>query len=146
MRTKQEFRAIRERVGMTQAGLARRMRINVRSVRFWEDPDSIRTPPDEAWDILDNALNIQKSVLKFALGKVDEALKLKAGSDENFTVALPFWLNEEQYRKQSTDSSFGIIGDWHMANANNIALANILFSMGIDVVWTENNPARPEVN
>ena len=55
-RTKSEFRALRERVGLTRDTLAELLGVTVRSVRYWESLDSLRYPPEDAWHVLDDAL------------------------------------------------------------------------------------------
>jgi transcriptional regulator with XRE-family HTH domain len=141
MRSKSEFKATRERVGITQAALASIMGVSQRSVRYWEHPISQRQPPEEAWRILDDALDRQRQVVSFALQKVDEAEET-AGTKPN-AVRLPYWLTEGDYVQWSTDSELGIIGDWRMANANNQVLAIILEERGVNVEWVDGNPARP---
>ncbi len=140
-RTKNEFRAIRERVGITQAYMAHAMGVAQRSVRYWEDADSGRNPPQAAWNILDDALREQQRGIAFAMQKVDEIVA-EAGDSPN-EVQLPYWLCESDYLSNSTDAKLGVTGDWRMANANNLALSIRLEERGILVTWTNGNPARP---
>ena len=142
MRTKQEFRATRERVGMSQAYLARLMGVSTRSVRYWEDANSQRVPPDEAWEILGKALRRQREVISFAYSKVDEVADRIGHMPES--VQLPYWLSESEYNTLSTDAAYGLDGDWRMANANSIIFAAILEADGVEVEWVEGNPARPD--
>lgn len=142
MRPKQEFRAIRERVGITQALLARTMGVSQRSVRYWEDPTSPRNPPEHAWHILDDALREQQRGIAFALHKYD-AIVRDMDDVEPSVVELPYWLSEGDYLEHSTDAALGVAGDWRMANANNLALALRLEERGAIVHWVAGNPARP---
>ena len=142
MRTKSEFRAIRERVGITQAEMARMMGVSQRSVRYWEDANSMRNPPEEAWAILDDALREQQREIAFAMQKVDEIIETAGGDPE--VVTLPYWLSESEYLQWSTDAQLGTIGDWRMANANNLALSIRLEERGMTVRWVSGNPAMPE--
>lgn len=144
-RTKSEFRATRERVGMTQALLAREMGVSQRSVRYWEDPLSQRQPPEEAWDILNRALRMQQKVIAFGMLKLDQ-ITANADVAASVSVKLPYWLNESDYVQWSTDADNDIDGDWRMANANNLALALRLEERGITVKWVDGNPARPALN
>jgi hypothetical protein len=141
-RTKSEFRATRERVGITQTALARILGVEPRSVRRWENPNYTGSIPQDAWDVVDAALARQRDVLEFALGKVDE-IKKHYDQAPN-VVCLPYWLTEGDYVQWSTDADNGIEGDWHMANANNMALALRLEERGIDVEWVDGNPARQD--
>lgn len=139
-RNKETFRATRERVGITQATMARMMGVSQRSVRYWEDADSLRNPPEEAWSILDDALREQQRGIAFAMQKVDEVVE--AAGDEPATVSLPYWLSEADYMEHSTDARLGVAGDWRMANANNMALSIRLEERGISVEWVEGNPSE----
>ena len=141
MRTKSEFKAVRERVGITQAALASIMGVSQRSVRYWEHPISQRQPPEEAWRLLDDALDRQRQVVSFALQKVDKAEEITG--TKVYVVRLPYWLTEGDYVQWSTDSELGVIGNWRMANANNLVLAIRLEERGIEVEWVDGNPARP---
>ena len=143
MRNKNTFRAIRERVGITQATLARTMGVSQRSVRYWEDANSPRKAPEEAWSIIEDALRRQQHGIAFAMTKVDQLLEM-LDDDEPAIVSLPYWLSEDEYLRESTDASLGVASDWRMANANNMALAIRLEERGIEVRWVEGNPARPE--
>lgn len=141
-RPKTEFRAIRERVGITQAELARRLHVEARSVRRWENPANPWDIPQDAWDVLDAALKRQREVLDFALKKVDEIVGQHGKAPD--AIRLPYWLTEGDYVMWSTDADNGIDGDWHMANANNLALALRLEERGIAVEWVDGNPARQD--
>ncbi len=141
-RNKNTFRAIRERVGITQAALARTLGVAQRSVRYWEDADSGRNPPDAAWRILEDALREQQRGIAFALQKVESIVDERG--EEPMEVQLPYWLDEQSYLERSTDAALGVAGDWRMANANIMALAIRLEERGIIVTWTDGNPARPE--
>lgn len=141
-RTKQEFRATRERVGITHAAMARMMGVSQRSVRYWEDADSPRRPPAQAWEILDDALAAQRQVLAFGLAKVD-AITKEMGHEPD-AVRLPYWLGETDYLTHSTDAAHGVAGDWRMANANNLAMALILEQRYIEVEWVRGNPTMEE--
>lgn len=141
MRNKPEFRAIREMVGMTQAALADELGVEVRSVKRWESPTAAQQPPQDAWDVLDAALERQREVVGFALDKVHDVMDETGGAPQ--AVVLPYWANADEYAVASTDAAMGVAGDWRMANANERALAAILWSEGIDVAWSNGNPARP---
>lgn len=141
-RTKQEFRAIRERVGITHAAMARMMGVSQRSVRYWEDAEPVRKPPAQAWEILDDALAAQRQVLAFGMAKVD-AITKEMGHEPD-VVRLPYWLGETDYLTHSTDAAHGVAGDWRMANANNMAMALMLEQRGIKVEWASDNPAITE--
>ena len=133
MRTKAEFHATREMVGMTQAALAKRLGVEVRSVKRWESESAPQQPPQAAWDVLDAALNVQCEVIDYALGKVEQS-----GAT---SVRLPYWASADDYAERSTDAALGVALDadsWRMANANSRAIAAILMLDGIAVTWSRN--------
>lgn len=134
-RTKAEFRALREIVGLTQAALADELGVQVRSVKRWELPAAPQRPPQDAWDVLDEAVAAQRQVVSYALGKVDE-LAMEHG-DYPKEVSLPYWSSAEHYRQ---GHSVPDVGDWRMANANNRAVALALRERGIPVSWVDVSP------
>lgn len=142
-RSKAEFRAIREMIGLTQAALASELGVEVRSVKRWESPEAPQTPPEDAWGVLDAAKAHQDEIIAFALEKVAE-LEDKMGEPAR-KVSIPYWASAEDYRAHSTDAAAGVGGDWRMANANGRRLAAALMATGRLVEWQDGsaNPARP---
>lgn len=138
-RTKAEFRAIRETVGMTQAALAAELVVEVRSVKRWESPTAPQVPPQDAWDVLDAALSAQRRGIAAALGKVDEVAQEYGSYPES--VALPYWSSQDAYDEgHYVDDG----GDWRMANATSRLLAHALHERGIRVEWSD-GPTVPRM-
>lgn len=138
-RTKAEFRAIRETVGMTQGALARELGVEVRSVKRWESPTAPQVPPQDAWDVLDAALSAQRRGIATALGRVDEIAKERGAYPKS--VMLPYWTSQDAYDEgHYVDDG----GDWRMANATNRTLAERLHERGIRVEWTD-GPTVPRM-
>lgn len=131
-RTKAEFRALRETVGMTQGALAGEMGVQIRSVKRWENPDAPQEPPEEAWEVLDDAIEAQRRVVSYTLGKVDEIAEKRG--DYPKAVAMPYWACSADYKKFHTVPDGG---DWRMANANLRLISFALHEKGIKVVWTD---------
>lgn len=131
MRTKTEFRAIREICGITQAALAKELGVEVRSVKRWESDAALQQPPADAWAVLDDALAVQRQVVDYALAKIDET-----GAH---AVRLPYWASPEDFADRSTDAALGVNLDaesFRRANANTRALAAVLMAEGTPIVWT----------
>lgn len=131
MRSKTEFRAIREICGITQAALAKELGVEVRSVKRWESDAAPQQPPADAWAVLDDALAVQRQVVDFALAKIDET-----GAP---AVRLPYWASPEDFADRSTDAALGVNLDaesFRRANANTRALAAVLMAEGTPIVWT----------
>lgn len=139
-RTLAEFRAIRETVGMTQGMLAEKLGVNSRSVRRWESPDyDGYQPPQDAWDVLYDALDTQRRGIAAALGKIDEIVYERGAAPDS--VMLPYWTSQDAYDEgHYVDDG----GDWRMANATNRMLAERLHERGIRVEWAD-GPTVPRM-
>ena len=116
---------MRELVGHTQATLAKALGVEERSVRRWESPSAPQGAPDDAWDVLEEALEAQRRVVEFGLGKADEWPDAQE-------VSLVYWSSQRQY-----DEARGDGGDWRMANATARSLASVLLAEGRHVVWRD---------
>ena len=118
-RTKADFKALRELVGMSQQVLADALRVDKRSIQRWEADGNAWEPPRDAWNVLDAARERQRWV-------VDEALTI---ADENprIPVNLTYW------RAQGDFEQAGHAGDYQMANANARLIAHVLESEGREV-------------
>lgn len=118
MRTKAEFRALREMAGLSQADLADEMGIRVRAVKRWEAPDSgYDHIPDEAWEILENDIKDQRQKVGDMLRRMDEA------GEKSCTLTY-FRSQEEHDQCSEEDEWFGA------ANARSRLLAQILMLQG----------------
>lgn len=120
MRTREEFRALRELVGMTQAALAGILDVEVRSVKRWErhNDEGYYNPPQDAWDVLDAARAEQAE-------RVDAMVARIASGEEQ--PVLRYWLTDREYAR------LGRGGDWRMENADARLAADALERMGIEV-------------
>ena len=76
VRSKREFKFLREQVGYRQIDLAREMGVSERSVKRWEDIKSENYhAPEAAWEILDKAVDLQMLVVEDALSHIDESIE-----------------------------------------------------------------------
>lgn len=125
-RTKINFRALREMVGISQRTLADLLDVDVRSVKRWENPNATayRGAPNEAWELLLRILNKQE-------GDVDEFLEFAADSgsiagDIPRELAVPYYHDESDYE-------VGHPGNgrfWQVANATSRRIAYALRDEG----------------
>lgn len=141
MRTKAEFRALREMTGITQQHLADELGVQVRSVKRWESPDAPQQAPHDAWDVLDAAMEGQKEAIEQALSIVDGIMDELGEAPK--AIRLPYWASQEQYESQSTDSQWDVAGSWRMADANIRAVATVLMMDGFDIEWSDDQPIQP---
>ena len=56
--TPEEFRVIREGLGLTQAALSEKLEVNRRTIRRWEDPTSGYTAPEGVSDWMEVSLRV----------------------------------------------------------------------------------------
>lgn len=128
-RTKAAFKALRETVGLSQQNLADELGVVVRSVKRWESPaaEGYRAP-DDAWDVLERAREVQRQQVAYALEVVrGQAAALGQAPD---AVALTYYRDQAQYDACGRDK--GPVG---AANANARAVADALEREGHAVEW-----------
>ncbi len=115
MRTKAEFRATLNMLGMTLDILADELDVSSDEVWDWSHRDS--TPiPDEAWEVLDRYRDLQMRVVTYALGKIDEIAQERGSYPSE--VAIHHWGSQHAYNLNHDDED-----DYLMVNANNRLVA-----------------------
>lgn len=126
-RTKADFAALREAMGLTQANLADDLGVQARSVRRWEQPGQEGyEPPAEAWDMLDSYADLQRQMVDHARETV-----MRTGEEADHQpdrVVLTYWRSQEQYDELGRDE-----GWYGVANANARAVAAELGRHGFKV-------------
>lgn len=128
-KTKAEFRALSELVGINQQDIARIMSVEDRSVRRWISPSyPTYHAPQDAWDILEDALRLQQSGVESALEIVEEWHE-RAGKEPR-EVTLIYWQSEDDYRGHHSPADGG---SWRQANANSRATYAALTALGYSV-------------
>ena len=126
-RTKADFAALRETVGLTQANLADDLGVQVRSVRRWEQPGQEGyEPPADAWAALDFYANLQRQMVDHARETVMWTGE-EAGRQPD-EVVLTYYRSQEQYDELGRDE-----GWYGVANANARAVAAELVRHGLKV-------------
>lgn len=126
-RTKADFAALRESVGLTQANLADDLGVQARSVRRWEQPGQEGyEPPEDAWDMLDSYADLQRQMVDHARETV-----MRTGEEAGHQpdeVVLTYYRSQEQYDELGRDE-----GWYGVANANARAVAAELARYGFSV-------------
>ncbi len=128
-RTKADFAALRETVGLTQANLADDLGVNPRSVKRWEQPgmDGYE-PPEDAWEVLDAYAETQRRMVDHARETVISTGEEAGRQPEQ--VVLTYFRSQEQYDRLGRDE-----GWYGVANANARAVAAELRRYGFSVVF-----------
>lgn len=128
-RTKSNFRALREMVGMSQGHLAMVCGIDSRNVRRWEDPKEHGCQPrDFAWDVLEDARKAQLAAYDAAITAVEDVSDDAGHAPKS--VKLTYWPDAITYaHAHPTDDPAG----WQMANATARLAGHMLEEMGYEV-------------
>ena len=127
-RRKENFKPLRELVGMSQAHLAKELGIDPRSVRRWEDVHKKGyTPMAAAWNILEEKQKAQMAACDAAISMVERYEENGIVSD---TVTLTYWPNAIEYAGRHPEED---PANWQMANANTRLVAHQLMRMGYNV-------------
>lgn len=132
-RTKGEFRATREQLGLTHQRLADELGVKVLSVKRWESPRYPQTAPAAAWELLDSLMDAQDGAVEAALAQVRETAD-RLGSEPR-DVALPYWSSRadfaEHHYEEDADAS------WAEVNATSRRVAMMLRWLGYRVRWVD---------
>ncbi len=122
-RTKANLRALRDLVGYSQQDLAGALGVNPRSVKRWEDPAQPYWAPDAAWDVLEEALGVQRRMVDYAVSQV-ERVTGEAGRAPA-SVPVTYFRDQRMYDEHGRDG-----GDYQIANANARAIWRELDALG----------------
>lgn len=126
-RGKADFKAQRERLGLSQQDVADALDVNIKTVKNWENPKQPRYRiSDAAWEYLDRALDMQEQQVAYARSVVEK--RIAELGREPTAISITY------YRDQATYDRFGReAGPFGQANANARAIACELERMGIQV-------------
>lgn len=125
MRTKAEFKVLRESLGMSQLVLAELCDVQTRTIKRWEHPGAEREPPDDAWRVLDDYKTKQDDGIAFTLDRVRE---IESPEGEPKKVVLSYWWSQEDYDEAHEDG-----GIYAMANANTRLVAHEIEHMETEI-------------
>lgn len=123
-RSKAEFRAMRETLGITQQSLAARVGVKPLSVKRWESPKYEQHAPERVWILLDDLMHEHEQAVAQALAQ--------AGERET----LCYWMSAHDY----ADRELVLPEDpmtWTEANAAQRSAAEALRLAGVDVSWVD---------
>lgn len=121
---KAQFRATRERCGISQQMLASKAGVKVLSVKRWEKPGDVEAPADvRAW--LGHMLALHIQAVESALDAVDEMTETQGHAPSH--VDLLYYRSQEHYDRYGRDQ-----GDYAIVNARSREIAAILEARGIE--------------
>lgn len=124
MALKAQFRAIRERCGISQQMLASRAGVKVLSVKRWEKPGEAE-PPSDVQEWLEGMLDAHVEAVKASL---DAAESMMDELGEAHHVNLLYYRSQAHYDQYGRDS-----GNFSVVNARTREVGAILEANGIEV-------------
>ena len=128
-RSKADFKALRERVGLSQQDVASALDVNIKTVKNWENPKQERyLIPVDAWDYLEDAAELQRQQVSYACAVV--AQQVESFGMEPVTVPITDYRDQKMYDEFGRDP-----GPFGQANANARAIGYELERRGIDVEY-----------
>lgn len=121
---KAQFRATRERCGISQQMMADHFGNKVLTVKRWEKPGEVE-PPEDAQAYLLHMLDLHVQAVEAALDAVDEMTKTQGHTPIH--VDLLYYRSQEHYDRYGRDQ-----GDYAIVNARSREIAAILEAQGIE--------------
>ena len=122
--SKAQFRATRERCGISQQMLASKADVKVLSVKRWEKPGEAEPPADvQAW--LEHMLDLHIQAVEAALDAVDEMTETQGHAPNH--VDLLYYRSQAHYDTYGRDK-----GDYAIVNARSREIAASLEAQGIE--------------
>lgn len=132
-RTKAEFRATREMLGITQQRLADELGVRTMSVKRWESPKHRQNAPDAAWAYLDELMERQDEAVASALETVRN-MEAANGVKPPMEVAIPYWSSQSDYEENHYVEDGG---RWTEVNATSRRVAMMLRWLGFRTRWVD---------
>ena len=133
-RTKAEFRAMRETLGITQQRLADDLGVKVLSVKRWESPRYPQQAPSDAWSLLDDLMAVQDSAVEAAVAQVRSVELERDGHPRE--VLIPYWSSQDDYMEHHYSAAESD-GSWTEINATSRRVASVLKVLGFEVRWVD---------
>lgn len=123
-RSKADFRARREMIGLTQGDIADDLGVTQMSVNRWER-EGFNDPPDAAW----NVLEFYEAAQDAAVGEIVEAFP------DNSTAAITIYRTQGEFEAVQALYGREDRGSFGAANASALEAARTLDALGVEVVF-----------
>ena len=124
--TKADFRSMREQTGYSQQALANVLDVNVKTVKRWEHEADASQPPVDAWELLEDALNVQRQMATYAVSVARE--QEAALGEKPKAIRLTYYRDQAMFDRFGRDEGY-----FGAANANARAAAEALIREGYEV-------------
>lgn len=121
-KTKADFRARREMVGLRQGDVADALGVTVMSVNRWER-EGFPNPPEDAWSLIEE----REAEQDRAVGEIVEAFP------DNSTAAITIYRTQQEYDAVQALYGREDRGSFGAANASALEAARTLDALGVEV-------------
>lgn len=119
-----QFKAIRERVGLSQKAVAERLGNTVDMVKKWENPKYTYQPPADACDLLAQALDAHVGSVRRQVAEIRDK-----ADGRPIEVELVYFRSQSQHDAYTSDGM-----DWEVVNARTREVAVLVEQLGIGTV------------
>ena len=126
-RSKADFMALRERVGLKQTDVASLLDVNLSTVKRWEKIGYME-PPADAWGLLDGYMALQCEAVSVALAQVAQIVEDQGAEPRE--VVMTYFRTQKEYDEHGRDE--GLFGP---VNAKTRAVGAALEDRGIKVSY-----------
>lgn len=132
MRTKLEFNALRQELGLTLEELANRLGVTSRTVIRWENTNDEEhyKPTNAAWEMIDELKRLQEQSCAEAINRVHQ-IERELGKKPT-SVQISYYTSQEDYEAHHKPHDSGT---WRTANANARLTAQVLRAQGYSVKY-----------
>lgn len=130
-RGKADFRALREKLGITQNDIARYTHKTLKAVKDWEKETAGAIPPADVWEWLDDLDEARTEHIESIVARIQNMVQLHEGKPQ--AITLTYYRNAKDYAAYGRDS--GSRDSWLQVNSTTRALAEALQRAGFDTVY-----------
>lgn len=124
-RTKAEFRALRETIGISKRQFSRLMKVHELSVIRWEGDSHPQQAPLAAWQLLDDLKCRQD----------EEIVRFLSAHEHDEVIDLVYWLTHDAYADAHIQGKASPERTWTEQNAMTRRLALEFNRLGIAIRW-----------
>lgn len=103
IRNKATFRAMREQLGYTKTEFAELLGVHKNSVWRWESEDFDNQPPEDVWNLLDNAIDRQNETVEKTMDAIKQYEK-ENGAPPSL-VRLAYYRTQKEYDRYGRDEA-----------------------------------------
>ncbi|TCD53863.1 XRE family transcriptional regulator [Alloscardovia theropitheci] len=125
--SKADFRALRDKLGLSCRDVADALGLSERTVKNWEKQSHPKNPPDDVWQWLKNQEITYYKAIEESVNLVKEAVQAADGVAPR-VITLTYYRGQDDYNRYGRDP-----GSYHVVNTRTRAVALELERLGYSV-------------